>query len=170
MSVEFHCEHCGKGLRVPDDQSGRKGQCPACGGPVYIPAADDEGEIPIAPIDETEERRRRQAAAEDAAIQRRLISEQPNKRAQLERSMNEGRAVETLSQDEVRRLVVEYVEAMASGTLEKSESVARRLRNYREQTLNAIEQFDASTAASDTIRMLPRPVLMGFLRQLRAQL
>ncbi|MCE5325188.1 MAG: MotA/TolQ/ExbB proton channel family protein [Planctomycetaceae bacterium] len=36
--IEFKCNACGKGLRVPADRAGKKGLCPKCKGVVVVPA------------------------------------------------------------------------------------------------------------------------------------
>ncbi|MCE5276954.1 MAG: MotA/TolQ/ExbB proton channel family protein [Planctomycetaceae bacterium] len=36
--IEFKCNSCGKGLRVPADRAGKKGLCPKCKGVVIVPA------------------------------------------------------------------------------------------------------------------------------------
>lgn len=43
MSIEFHCNHCGKLLRTGDDKAGRSAACPGCGGTITVPG-DEEPE------------------------------------------------------------------------------------------------------------------------------
>jgi phage FluMu protein Com len=38
MPIEVQCAACGKRLKAPDDQAGRKGKCPSCKGEISIPA------------------------------------------------------------------------------------------------------------------------------------
>ncbi|HUG18583.1 MAG TPA: hypothetical protein VMM56_06365 [Planctomycetaceae bacterium] len=38
MSIEFHCENCGKFLKTSDDKAGRRGTCPECRAPIVVPA------------------------------------------------------------------------------------------------------------------------------------
>lgn len=38
MSIDVQCSACGKRLRAPDEQAGRKGRCPACKAELLIPA------------------------------------------------------------------------------------------------------------------------------------
>jgi len=35
--IHFACQHCGRKLKVPQTQAGRKGRCPACKGEVTVP-------------------------------------------------------------------------------------------------------------------------------------
>jgi DNA-directed RNA polymerase subunit M/transcription elongation factor TFIIS len=36
--IEFHCPHCGKFLKTPDDKAGVRAKCPGCGERVTVPA------------------------------------------------------------------------------------------------------------------------------------
>ena len=47
MSIEIHCDHCGKLIKAPDDAGGQRGKCPYCHQSVYVPApnAGDDEEI-----------------------------------------------------------------------------------------------------------------------------
>lgn len=38
MTIEFHCPHCDKLLRTPDDKAGVQAKCPGCGETVTVPA------------------------------------------------------------------------------------------------------------------------------------
>lgn len=42
MAIEFHCPHCQKLLKTPDDKAGVRARCPGCGEEVTVPAAADE--------------------------------------------------------------------------------------------------------------------------------
>ena len=54
MTVKFRCEKCHKTVEAPDSAAGKRGKCPYCGAMSYIPSPDVE-EIPLAPIDESDE-------------------------------------------------------------------------------------------------------------------
>src|SRR5262245_53414584 len=76
MPVEFHCEHCSKLVKAPSEAAGRKGKCPHCGGVCYIPMpADEIEELPLAPLDESDERRRQREMKEATDLQHRLLRE-----------------------------------------------------------------------------------------------
>ncbi len=49
MTIEFHCEHCDKLLKTPDERAGLAAKCPGCGESIVVPApsgAGDEFDIP----------------------------------------------------------------------------------------------------------------------------
>lgn len=41
MTIEFHCPHCDKLLKTPDDKAGVRANCPGCGEQVTVPATVD---------------------------------------------------------------------------------------------------------------------------------
>lgn len=43
MTIEFHCPHCSKLLKTPDDKAGVRANCPGCGEVVTVPSPADEG-------------------------------------------------------------------------------------------------------------------------------
>ncbi|MFN0054373.1 MAG: hypothetical protein ACKV0T_19525 [Planctomycetales bacterium] len=45
MTIEFHCPHCQKLLRTPDDKAGVRAACPGCGEIVTIPEAPPQEEF-----------------------------------------------------------------------------------------------------------------------------
>jgi hypothetical protein len=67
-------------------------------------------------------------------------------------------------------MVVEYVEAMAEGRLGDAEALAARLSEHKSQVLAGLEALASADLAGYGLPALPRPVLLGFLRQLRMDL
>ncbi|MEM1210406.1 MAG: hypothetical protein AAGI54_14185 [Planctomycetota bacterium] len=55
VSIELHCEQCGKTLRVDDKYAGRRASCPSCHAPVDIPEKLEELEEleELEPLDES---------------------------------------------------------------------------------------------------------------------
>ena len=56
MTIEFHCPHCDKLLKTPDDKAGVSATCPGCGEPVVVPSAAESNPLfdhsfspPVAP-------------------------------------------------------------------------------------------------------------------------
>ncbi len=174
--MDFHCEHCGRLIKAPANSGGRRGKCPHCGGMAYIPAEnEDAGELPLAPLDPEEERQRNRAMREAAQTYHHLLQDQttPGEKGArggvrpVERA-SEGAA--RLSAKALNRMVVEYVEAMAEGRLGDAEALAARLSKYKSQVLAGLEAMAGEDLAGYGLPALPRPVLLGFLRQLRMDL
>lgn len=69
MTIEFHCPHCSKLLKTPDDKAGVRANCPGCGELVTVPSLADE----VAQADPT----LAQAAPRDGVGQEIHASESP---------------------------------------------------------------------------------------------
>jgi hypothetical protein len=176
MAIEFHCEHCTKPVKAPDDAAGRPGKCPHCGNTVYIPlpAGADEAEIPMAPLDADEERHRLEAAREAAALQFSLLHERS---VPGEPGVRKGPRPETTPAappgaptKELNRLVVKYVEAMAAGQLAEAQKIVTGLTPHRLHAFAILDGMATENLSAYGLPALPRPVLLGFLKQLRTKL
>ncbi len=173
MPIEFHCEHCEKLVNAPDDAGGRRAQCPHCKGKCYVPTASDQlEEIPLAPLDQEEEKRRKQAHQEDVALQQSLLHE----RADLDAPAKPASQASTTASPaqattiDAKGLVYDYVEAMSGGRLEEADRIADRLLTVRDDVLRIIESIATDPLAASDMPAVPKPVLVGFLKQLRARL
>lgn len=187
MAIEFHCEHCEKLVRAPDSEGGQMGKCPFCKGRTYIPAPVPDGEIPLVPLDDVEEKRRVRAAAEDAAIQRRLLKENARDRdygAKPGFKRPDGAPTTSSasppptppsgggghSRKQLAGLVVSYIEAMSQGNLDKAEKLTAQLAEDRRTSAGIVDDMMTEDLSAYGLPPLPRPVLLGFLRQLRGKL
>ena len=56
MTISFNCECCKKKVKAPDKAGGKWGACPYCQHKCYIPMpkSDDEPELKLTPVDESE--------------------------------------------------------------------------------------------------------------------
>lgn len=179
MSIEFHCEHCNKLVKAPDEVGGRSGKCPHCQGTNYIPSPE-AGEIPLEPMDEDFERHRQQSAAEDFAYQRKIMSDRtPPREGARGAKGGPGRSPrpmqsepkEALSAKQMSSMIVAFISAMATGSLPKADEISNRLRPHSAK-VNAIldDMLTASNIAGYGLPTLPKPVLNGFVKQLRAKI
>lgn len=182
MAIEFHCEHCDKLIKAPEDKAGSTGRCPHCGGAAYIPrpvAEDDE--YGLAPLDPTEESRRQRAAMEDAAYQRSLLrdKEPPSDAAKSTRNAaargaaargSTGGQPASPTSKQLSALIVRFVEAMSAGQLEAAARVAAVLAKHKSQATAVVDGMMTEDLTAYGLPALPRPVLLGFLKQLRQKL
>ena len=179
MPVEFHCEHCGKVIKAPNEAAGKKGKCPACHNICYIPTPPEEiEELPLAPLDDGEERRRQKALEETAKLQYTLLHEKaapgeaggrPVAGAARPGARHEPPPL-GMPMAEVQQLVAAYVSAMSESQLDRAERVAARLEAERDQVLAVIEKISSGETTSVAMPTMPRPVMLGFLKQLRGRL
>jgi hypothetical protein len=180
VAIEFHCEHCNSLIRASEESAGRTGRCPHCKAETYIPRpVDDDEELPLAPLDEEDERRRRQAAAEDAAYQRKLLEdrvapgEKPPRRREGPSSAQrsaEKPVPEKPSSKQMTRCVVQYLEALSAGQLPRAEELVVEMIKNKSQVLLILDAMETEDLAAYGLPALPRPVLVGFLKQLRMRL
>ncbi len=170
MSISFECPKCGKHITAPDEAAGRRGACPACGEKCEIPATNDESDIyDLAPLDDAEEMRRAAKNAADLAIQQELLREQkaPEDAGASGGARGSAAGVAPAGAD---ALLKQYLETLADGKLDRAERLVQRLAEQREAALALIDRVGADDVFAADFTGLPRPVLLGFLRQLRSRL
>jgi len=176
VAIEFHCEHCNHLIKAAAETAGRTGKCPYCGAETYIPLPEDEeeAELKLEPVDEEFEQHRKQAALEDAQYQRKLLKEKaaPEERppAKGESPAAAPRGPQRPSSKQVVGLIVQYLEAMSSGQLQRAEALVSELTKDKATTATILEGMEMDDMAGYGLPPLPRPVLIGFLKQLRSKL
>jgi hypothetical protein len=193
MTIEFHCEHCGKKIRASDADSGKKGRCPSCKQRIYVPSPDPE-EVALAPVDEAEEKELFEQVARDLAAEHDLMVERDSRGASgdeepLDESLVDdphaegGVALPEVDEDVpapvaegpltsrmVRDLVVEYLLQMADGQLEQAESIGETLKRDPAATIKALDQLGVDPLSDPKLSRLPGPVVNGFFKQLKESL
>ena len=165
MPIKFKCHNCHNEVTAPDSAAGKKGKCPFCSHTNEIPAPVDEDDlIPLAPIDDEEEAR--------ARAQRQALYEQ--EKALLEETGGpppvplEDR--EDLASEDLHHFVVNYCLDLANGKLAQADEHVAQLNRYGELGAQAVEDFISGTATEPALDHIPRPVIQGFLKQLKGQL
>lgn len=181
MTMEFHCDHCGKAIQAPETAAGQNGKCPHCQAVNYIPLPEAEGgELPLVPLDDGDERRRRQASAEDIAIRKRLLADRASavdaggrprfRRPDVGGGASSSSAKAGLSQKKLASLVVSFVEAMSGGKLDAANKLAAQMAGYRTEVSRLLDEWMGEDLSGYGMPALPRPVLVGFLKELRGRL
>ena len=177
MAIEFHCNHCNHQIKAPDEAAGRQGKCPHCNGVNYIPRpmTAEEGELDLAPLDDEEEKKRQRASREDAAYQWKLLHEKsipgdmPGKGVKRPSSGAAPQAAPPPSKN-IASLIVRFVESMSGGKLQQADEVANQLAGHRMQAMAMLDEMAVEDLTAYGFPTLPRPVLQGFLKQLRGRL
>ncbi len=165
MPIKFKCHNCHNEVTAPDSAAGKKGKCPFCGHTNEIPAPVDEDDlIPLAPIDDEEEAR---ARAERQALYER-------EKALLEETGGPAPVPlehrEDLTSEDLHHFVVNYCLDLADGKLAQADEHVAQLNRYGEPGARAVEDFISGTATEPALDHIPRPVIQGFLKQLKGQL
>ncbi len=168
MSVEFHCSHCGMLVRAPDEAGGKWGRCPMCHQSVYVPMPDDRIEpLELAPEDETEEERRRRLEREAIELERAMLADR-NPPPETAASRAAGRTEGVLEpKPDIESLVLEYAIAMADGDLTRAEELAAEIRRDMKAAEEVMQRLTLDEVPHPKLAEIPRPVLVGFFRQLR---
>ena len=165
MTIQFHCEHCRKEIQAPDAAGGKRGKCPFCGTSNYIPApVTEEDAIPLAPIDDEDERRRQKEVEELLRQERDLLAETGGHPAEpQERATDEAKP-------ELRSLVVKHCLFMFKGKLPQAQAQAQLLTEHGAQALQTVEDFMSGREIDPALATMPGGLLQGFLRQLKQHL
>jgi len=172
MSIELHCPQCEKLIRAPDNAGGRHGRCPHCNAEMYIPMPSAEDDvIPLAPVDEQEERREaelhREAVRYAAAFDKDMASAEPPPESEpgakgARRSASAPAPGEVVDiGDEVER----YVEAMRDSKLDEADRVVAVLKRVHTRAHDYVEGLILDPAPPP-IGNVPKPLMQGFLKSL----
>lgn len=170
MSIEFHCDHCGRLVRAPDDAGGKRGKCPTCHQPVYVPTPSDQIEpLDLAPVDESEEHERARLLKESQDIQRELLDER-NPPTDVAPASPSVPVEQPLPPElDMETLVIEYALAMAAGDLEQAEQLATDIRSDMKAAEDVMQRLMLDELPPERLANIPRPVLVGFFKQLRGK-
>jgi hypothetical protein len=166
MTISFECEHCGKEVKAPDESAGRRGKCPFCHQSNYIPDPNVQDEIPLAPVDEEEERAIKEEERRLQEAERALIAETGGD-LPPETGGSTTHSSEKVSPDELYHHVVNYCVEMSSSNLEKAQESADRLKQHGYDGLQAVDDFITGKALEPALDPIPTKLCRGFLEKLR---
>jgi hypothetical protein len=174
MSIELHCPRCSRLIRAPDDAGGKRGKCPYCEASVYIPTPlDDDGDIPLAPLDkadaEHEAKLRREAAAFAASLDK--AKDLPPDRGGPESGQSPGAAappppgiVVDLAEG-----VKSFVLAMRDSKLDEADRVVEELKQAGPRARDYVEGLMLDQMPPTIERVSPA-LMQGFLKALLGRL
>jgi cytochrome c1 len=115
MAIRLTCTACGRKIDAPDSAGGKWGKCPGCHSKIYVPLpqADDEEELKLAPIDETEEQKQKQLMLETYRLTQDILQEQNV----VEAPGGVG-PVPDITDQELTNHIVHYLRQMANSDLD----------------------------------------------------
>ncbi len=172
MSIELHCPHCGKLIRAPDEAGGKRGKCPYCGNSAYIPtpAADDSGEIGLAPIDEEDERHeeelRRESIAYTTALDKEAVVDADDESAGDAGARQPEIPGEVI---DVAGEVEHFILAMRDSKLDEAERAVAALKETGTRATDYIQGLMVDEMPPQ-IENVPPPLMKGFLKTLLGRL
>ncbi len=170
MSIIFSCEHCGKKIKSPDEAAGKWGKCPACHNKIFVPEPpkeEDEGELKLAPIDETELEKQKRLLAETYRLTQDIMSES---RIPGEAAEKPGTAASEGDDERLMTDTVTYLRLMADGELDQAEKILKRITSAGERALKILNDITYSEIPEPELADIPKQVLSGLIRTLRGRI
>lgn len=165
MSIKFHCEHCGKKIDAPDTAGGKRGKCPACHNRVYVPELEDDDELKLAPIDETEEERQKRLRAEAFQLTRNILEDTVVPDAPPENNVNGS-----VDEDELTDAIIHYLRQMADGDLDSAQRTAQTIAVHRREARGVLDRMAGNPTPEPELQDVPAQVLSGLIRNLRTRI
>ena len=168
MSISFHCESCKKKVKAPDEAGGKWGKCPYCNHRCYIPLpkSDDEPELTLAPIDETEETQVEKLMQETYNLTLKILKE----RETLDDGHDEDPAVQEIIEKEVIKNSILYLRQMADGELSQAEDTFDSLRRHKKTAQRILGAMGRADHPEPELADLTDGVLQGLIRDALAKL
>ncbi len=168
MSIKFECTECHKTVTAPDAAGGKKGKCPFCGQRVDIPLPtppqeeEDPDLIPLAPIDEEEERHLTEERKALYAQEQGLLDAMAPSDDAVPLDQRED-----IGAEDLHHFVVNYLLDMFEGNLERAGTHVAKLRSFGFKGIGAVDDFLEGGAEEPALGKIPDPICKGFLRELR---
>jgi hypothetical protein len=177
MTIKFQCEHCGKKIEAPSDVGGKRGRCPACKNPVYIPRdteTDQEEELKLAPLDEDDEIHQKELIAETFKVGQDILKE---KGITEPEDTNEQPAASgpfippvQYKNKEIKDYILKYLRLVADGELDQANDIIEILTDNAEQARAIIDDIALSEIPEPDLAKIPPQVLSALIRNLRNQI
>jgi hypothetical protein len=165
VSITFRCQYCHKEVKAPDTAGGKRGKCPFCGQGTYIPSpVAEEDLLPVAPLDEKEERLRQEQINALYQQERELIA--LGAKGPIE-PLEER---EDLTSADLHHFVINYCLEMARDNVEGAGVQLAKLRQFGALGLEAVDDLAGGKVHEPPLDALPKRVRASFLAELRAKL
>jgi DNA-directed RNA polymerase subunit RPC12/RpoP len=170
MTIEFHCEHCGRKIDAPDDSSGKWGKCPKCHNKVRVPNPEEDEEFKLAPLDQDELTRLKQLKAETHKIEQDILSETAIPEVPPEELEGIPPAQYQVSEKELTADIIMYLRFMADGDLDEADKISNRIIPQGGKALKILEEMALQEIPEPELADVPQQVLSGLIKALRGKL
>jgi len=167
MGISFHCQNCKKKIKAPDGAGGKWGSCPHCKNKCYIPlpAASDEEEIKLAPIDANDETMYEEMMKETHGLTQRILHEtEDNESSRQSGSFNEQ------DKRELTKNIVLYMSMMAAGNLDDADKLLKRITRFSRPAKNILEEMASAPESEPELAAIKPKLLKGLISDLRSKL
>lgn len=167
MTIKFHCQYCGSLVQAPEESAGKRGKCPHCERSNFIPAAEGEAPLELAPLDEEEERRRQREVDRLLRAERDLLAE--TRRDESTPRLSQREPSEILAED-LHHMVINYCLDMFNGQLARAAEHVRGLADHPAAGRQAVSDFVEGRILEPVLDSIPVRVLQGYLKTLQKDL
>jgi hypothetical protein len=160
MSITLHCESCKKKIVAPDDAGGKWGKCPFCNHRCYVPtpATEDDEELKLAPVDETEEMKYQRMMKETHNITQSLLHEK--------NEPEDSDTPKNSNEKDTSALIIKYLRLMADGSLDEARKVAEKIAVNKASAKKTLESILKQKKPVPQLQDIPQKVLEGFIKNM----
>ena len=168
MTIIFNCECCKKKIKAPDKAGGKWGACPNCQHRCYIPMpkSDDEPELKLAPVDESELSHIDDLMKETHTLTQKILHEN----TMVEESPNDKIAAKPVQEKEVIKQCIIYLRQMADGDLMIAEKTLQTLKKNKKTALRILSSLGRAERPEPELSDLPDRILQGLIRDASTKL
>jgi DNA-directed RNA polymerase subunit RPC12/RpoP len=168
MTISFHCECCKKKVKAPDAAGGKWGSCPYCQHRCFIPRpiSEDEPELKLAPIDESELSQIDDLMKETHTLTQQILHEN----SIADESIEEKGPARAVQEKEVTKQCIIYLREMVDGELMRAEKTLTDLRKHKKTALRIFSAMGRSERPEPELSDVPDTILQGLIRDAAAKL
>ncbi len=167
MPIKLQCNVCGKKIEAPDTVGGKWGKCPQCHAKIYVPLppTDDDDELKLAPLDETEEQKQKQLMLETYRLTQDIL---------LEQNMPEAPAgvgpAPDVSDEKLTEYIVRYLRQMANSELDDAQRTADLIVPHRRKAVTILDDFAKTYPPDPELTDVSQQLLLRFIRNLKTRI
>lgn len=179
MTIEFHCEHCGKKIKAPAKAGGKRGKCPSCHNSIYVPEEhlEQEEELKLAPLDENVEKNRAELIAETFSLTQNILDEKnlpdiPPEEApsNVQEPFIPTMDLEPMDPKELRDTIIRYMRWMAAGQEQDAQNLVEVIASAPQEAITILDEIALSEIPDDELAHIQPHMISGFVRTLRGHL
>ncbi|MDH4203246.1 MAG: hypothetical protein OEV87_10175 [Phycisphaerae bacterium] len=168
MSISLHCESCKKKIKAPDAAGGKWGHCPHCKHRNYIPLPkpDDEPELRLVPLDESEETQMERLMRETKNLTKEILTQS----SLPDEDSDSASGSRTASEKEIIKQCILYLRQMADGELGAAEYTFSLLKKNKKPALRIMASMARAEQPEPELADLPFGILQGLIRDVSNKL
>jgi len=167
MSIQLHCDYCGKKVEAPDSAVGNWGKCPSCHNKVYIPDTNSNEELTLMPLDENEEQRKKRLIDETHKLEFDILLERET--PDEESVPKQSRQAEVSGKDLIKDIIL-CLRQMADNQLGEAEQTMNFISPHSKQAIKILDRIGLSEIPEPELADIKPQVLSGLIRTLRSNI